>query len=933
MASTIHHYTNDDAVVDWPLGSQRIQISLVVLRLCTYILDELLSCYSVFPFVSPVPAAAVLYHAKIQHPMDFSTLEHNLYNNKYKTLEDFEQDLSLIWRNAKAFHEPVAFIYKLAVHLEERYVAILARIKGLEGATMPSPDPTVVSIPEETDFSTPLFNEVQYSTESVLYFLQLVLPDEKGSKAIRGFSKVRALYDELNAPFIRVVEGLKTAGGGDGTTMGRPLPRLYIGKNRTLLTEARRTPHATVAVLMNVRVTPYRHSKRSDLFHMTADVAIVRPLGECREFDAAGVDPSLTADYLPKACIKVCVVKVVSGIQAVITAAMEKLFFRRAYTTHRLSRYYLPDLKKVRDTEIAKMFTQAIIDGHTSLLPEDAYYTSSAAAVSVANSNASSPSAKRPSSPANSSSPGSIHTPSSSNKPSKETFSPSPDTTTAEQLVPSSSSTIHATTIDRIPDKQKDGIAYTKYLAPDDEATNQSQVGGDARRHYYLEQAKELWSKVFEFCSQKNVPVVHVNKYLSNTSTFPNAEGFFKHVYHVHNDSNVVVQTFRRMTITQRATELVSLLMVHGHDNMGQIVEVLQEDGGEIIGLAMRRYQKTLKQYAHKHSHHRLTAHQKMDVIRQMLRCIATIHSLGIAHRDLAEVNFMVDETAEKLPDDSPRSHVYLIDFGKAIFVRPEDLSRWWVDRPRVQGEYEGEVLPESRQELEEWCKELPWVRSKPDHGYRHYRSIQTLPRARTDNDTLPYLVNPLAEDVYSLGTLVWKTLGDTEPWCGILDTDLRGLREAVMTDHAIDNILAREVPGPLSRQLLRFFLRTQPQERKSAAAILEWLEQPGIQERLISEWTEFASLSRTKRHRPKLLEDVDSTSQHRPNRKKQRITTTPPSKTTPESSSSVNNNNNHVETTTATASMGDGNSSSTTNSSSAANTFIFPGNLVFPSE
>lgn len=331
---------------------------------------------------------------------------------------------------------------------------------------------------------------------SVLYFLQLVLPGEKGSKAIRGFSKVRALYDELNAPFIRVVEGLKAAGGGDGTTMGRPLPRLYIGKNRTLLTEARRTPHATVAVLMNVRVTPYRHSKRSDLFHMTADVAIVRPLGECREFDAAGVDPSLTADYLPKACIKVCVVKVVSGIQAVITDAMEKLFFRRAYTTHRLSRYHLPDLKKVRDTEIAKMFTQAIIDGHTSLLPEDAYYTSSAAGVSLANSNASSPSAKRPTSPANSSSPGSIHTPSSSNKPSKETHSPSPDT---EQLVPSSSTTIHATTaIDQIPDKQKDGIAYTKYLAPDDEATNQSQVGSDARRHYYLEQAKKLWSKVFE---------------------------------------------------------------------------------------------------------------------------------------------------------------------------------------------------------------------------------------------------------------------------------------------------------------------------------------------------------------------------------------------------------------------------------------------------
>ena len=119
--------------VDWPLGSQRIRISLVVLRLCTFILDELLSCYSVFPFVSPVPAAALLYHAEIKQPMDFTTLQRNLYHEKYKTYGEFEQDLQLIWNNAKRFHNSFAVIYRLAVNLEDRYEFICSRLRGDEG--------------------------------------------------------------------------------------------------------------------------------------------------------------------------------------------------------------------------------------------------------------------------------------------------------------------------------------------------------------------------------------------------------------------------------------------------------------------------------------------------------------------------------------------------------------------------------------------------------------------------------------------------------------------------------------------------------------------------------------------------------------------------------------------------------------------------------
>lgn len=349
-------------------------------------------------------------------------------------------------------------------------------------------------------------------------------------------------------------------------------------------------------------------------------------------------------------------------------------------------------------------------------------------------------------------------------------------------------------------------------------------------------------------CDSKNVPIIHVNKYLRNTTSFPNAEGYFKHVYYVQNDPSVVVQTFRRMTITQRTTELVTLLAVHNIPHMAQILEVLKEDNGEIIGLSMERYQKTLKQYTHKHTHHRLTAYQKMDIIQQLLVCMREIHALGIAHRDLSEVNFMVNESKEQLRDGSPRAHVYLIDFGKAIFTKPEDVRRWWVDRPPLrEGEYEGEVLPENQAELDKWCANLPWVRCKPDHGYRHYRSIQTLPRTRIDQETLPYLVHPIAEDIYSIGTLIWKTFADSEPWYGILDTDLRGLRERVQNDYTIDAALDREVPGELSRELLRFCLRANPEDRKSADEILEWVN--GHEQALIDEWITHAPQARTRRH------------------------------------------------------------------------------------
>ncbi|KAL0084892.1 hypothetical protein J3Q64DRAFT_1619682, partial [Phycomyces blakesleeanus] len=251
----------------------------------------------------------------------------------------------------------------------------------------------------------------------------------------------------------------------------------------------------------------------------------------------------------------------------------------------------------------------------------------------------------------------------------------------------------------------------------------------------------------------------------------------------------------------------------------------------------MERYSKTLKQYTHLHSHYRLTAHQKMDLVEQIFESMSTIHRLGIAHRDISEVNFMVSESKNKiLKDGSKGADLYMIDFGKAVLTRKEDVVYWWIERPKIDGEYDGQMQPEDEKALKLWCDKLPWVTAKPDHGYRHNRSIQTLPKTRGDTSVLPWLIHPIAEDMYSISTVVWKIFAETEPWHGILDTDLRGLRDTVKDNYRIERSLEREVAGELSQKLLLHCLKTDPVDRHSADDVIRWMSKPDVREGLIKE-------------------------------------------------------------------------------------------------
>ncbi|KAI8071389.1 hypothetical protein BC940DRAFT_331195 [Gongronella butleri] len=421
----------------------------------------------------------------------------------------------------------------------------------------------------------------------------------------------------------------------------------------------------------------------------------------------------------------------------------------------------------------------------------------------------------------------------------------------------------------------------------------------------YSKHSRIMFDKIKELATEKQVDIVSVERYYQHTQLYADAAGYFKQVRFVHNDPSKVVQTFQRMTTSQRTLEIVGLLKLKGKPHIGEILEVLhaKDNPDDLIGLSMRRYSQTLKQYTHPHSHHALTAYQKMDIVRQMVQCIECIHAEGIAHRDLSEVNFMVDEARDQPPlaDGTFGARVYLIDFGKAIFLTPDEMKRWWIEpkpdddasstssgtredelatgstppsttTPRTRrapdlvplDQYEGEVMPRNQEELAQWCMDLPWVRVKPDHGYRHYRSIQTLPRNRTDQNVLPWLVNPFAEDMYSIMTLIWKVFTSTEPWHGILDNDLRALRDIVRDDANMEARIDKEVPGKHSKALLLLCLRAHPDNRKNAAQVLAWLDRPGIRDALRSEWAEYAPDARKKR-RAKTKDFEDEQARHFP--------------------------------------------------------------------
>lgn len=95
---------------------------------------------------------------------------------------------------------------------------------------------------------------------------------------------------------------------------------------------------------------------------------------------------------------------------------------------------------------------------------------------------------------------------------------------------------------------------------------------------------------------------------------------------------------------------------------------------------------------------------------------------------------------------------------------------------------------------------------------------------------------------------MIWKIFAETEPWQGILDTDLQGLRFVVQDDYRIQKAVEREIHGPVSQEFVLKCLKTQPQDRATAAQMLEWFLQEDIKANLVQEWKTYSSTTRSSR-------------------------------------------------------------------------------------
>ena len=87
---------------------------------CKYILQDFRKMPQAVLFLEPVDWEKLrlpLYPKIIKNPMDLKTIKEKLDRNQYSNIFEFNQDMNLIWSNAKAFNRPGSDIFKSAEFL------------------------------------------------------------------------------------------------------------------------------------------------------------------------------------------------------------------------------------------------------------------------------------------------------------------------------------------------------------------------------------------------------------------------------------------------------------------------------------------------------------------------------------------------------------------------------------------------------------------------------------------------------------------------------------------------------------------------------------------------------------------------------------------------------------------------------------------------
>lgn len=869
-----------------------------LVRVGVGILDNLVSHTFSKSFITKVPQSVANYHVLIKKPMDLWTIEQRLWKTLetagiksgappsaaillaaagamsmgatefYNSLADFERDLRRIVQNAMFFNSATHTIYKEAHEFQNSYLGQLENFR--KGVLDFGPLPHESYKPELLSMTSP----------GPLYLFRAHTPREMDRKMTDISTD---LFSSLHQPIFDIA----TDQIGQLSPERPRFVRMFINKNRSLLAKCGDEKFARVAILTDIQVSkPYMGSfgdgsepskatsspgpgrpKSSgtqggptSMVKMTGKVLIGKPIGERHDMVTVG-DLDCPNAWMTVACVRAMEVEVE------VPARFEKGVLskmRHEVVPYSSDPKNTPEHQRVFASAlnillpgIAKTFqnqgqTPALVDTPPSILSSPPSTASTppstkglglgitTPSTATTEATSTSPRKRGATSTVATTTPGAalskstwvdihdggpkgrylvklrlppvVRTTRRRGTSSAGIAMDSPHITPASTpSTPLVSGRVHALSsqVPATPShlSDKESLSAPEWTLLDEQVTK--------RGSKMLQDLKAV-------ARQKKVPYARWDT-IEPTLTVDSAHGLFKRIYHVRGQPGLVVQNFKEMdaeSFDQRVREVACLLKLRGFQGVGQIQSVIDNEDDHLVGLSMTKYAYTLKQYATNARRHP-TPCQKLCLIQEMVTAMCAIHRAGLAHRDLSEVNIMVDEDPhELLEDQSPRPLIKVIDFGKSVFVNPAEVQRWSM-RDHV-----------SKEEL----ALLPLVVLPPDHGYKLYRSILTLPKTKHDHAPLAP-VDPRSEDVYSLGVLIWRTFSGKSPWNGAIEDDLKTIRYLVSSDSQIRFQLEKEVAGTMSRELLLKCLTARAETRSTTQQLKDWLNQPEVATGLLQEF------------------------------------------------------------------------------------------------
>ncbi|KAF9115588.1 hypothetical protein BGX27_007325 [Mortierella sp. AM989] len=861
---------------------------LELVRLGTTVLDRLLSNPVCKNFVNKVPENVTNYHAVIKKPMDLTTIEHKLWRSiivhqstskmmipsgaliaaasykmsseGYLSLQEFEKDLQRIYRNAIYFNPPHQTIHKEAQSYEALYNGLLQAFR--EHRLVPES-----TVPQE--YYTPSL--VSLSKPGPIYLFRAHQVREMDRK----MTDISVdLFATLHQPLLEVMYTTEEL------SPEKPqFARLYINKNRSLLDSCRDDPDAKVIIFSDLHVRKAsteaprissgggsKSAGNTKMVGIKARAMIVKPIGERHEMITVG-DLDCPSAWIMVACVKAFDWEVdvpTKFEKGVLTKLRHEVVSFGANTKlspeHmqklldsvglQLPGFVRPVEFKSEPVQTESYLKPANIDSELAVVgpssPPTGYNVISSSPVvsatplrDLTNSNEVKAELIEPKIERQDISLSERLIPDASIEPEASDKAATPATSDIAKIskpsspsLPSSPSSVDPEIISNLIQdiKQDSPFAEQSTGTPSHEdkpvlmEIDSNYISSSSVPYIRPLTAREekMLRDLKDASREKNVPYISWNS-IEPTLTVDSAHGLFKRIYHVKGNDGLVIQNFKEMdaeSFEQRVREVVCLLKLRGSEGVGQIQAIIDDEKDHLVGLSMTKYAYTLKAYATSARRHP-SPRQKLSLVRDMVAAISAIHRAGLAHRDLSEVNIMVDEDPVlKLEDNTPKPWVRVIDFGKSVFVEPDEVRRWSVLEPLS----------------DDVIRLLPLVILPPDHGYKLYRSILTLPRTKFDHSPLPP-VDPRLEDVYSLGVLIWRTFSGKSPWNGAIEDDLKTIRYLVRTDAQIKFQLEREVAGRRSRELLLKCLTADAETRSTSHQLKEWLEQPEILAELLNEF------------------------------------------------------------------------------------------------